>query len=232
MFLYCRNDGADDTVSVPLRGVGCFRQGAASATGYQGFPSPCGVWVVSSTDTTRTQTTRVSVPLRGVGCFRVRRKAWTSKRFPSPCGVWVVSKLSQMSRKHKRFRPLAGCGLFPGDDGRGAGGLGFRPLAGCGLFQGPQGRAQGILQKFPSPCGVWVVSADMKNGPTIGGFRPLAGCGLFQPFVSKIMSAGRFRPLAGCGLFLHGLKLSAMQKSFRPLAGCGLFPDGYRLLRR
>ena len=112
LFLYCRNDGADDTVSVPLRGVGCFRQGAASATGYQGFPSPCGVWVVSSTDTTRTQTTRVSVPLRGVGCFRVRRKAWTSKRFPSPCGVWVVSKLSQMSRKHKRFRPLAGCGLF------------------------------------------------------------------------------------------------------------------------
>ena len=69
LFLYCRNDGADDTVSVPLRGVGCFRQGAASATGYQGFPSPCGVWVVSSTDTTRTQTTRVSVPLRGVGCF-------------------------------------------------------------------------------------------------------------------------------------------------------------------
>ena len=57
-------------VSVPLRGVGCFRQGAASATGYQGFPSPCGVWVVS---------------LAKVNTYGLTIK------FPSPCGVRVVS---------------------------------------------------------------------------------------------------------------------------------------------
>ena len=63
------NKTVNKIVSVPLRGVGCFRQGAASATGYQGFPSPCGVWVVSYND------------------CAIQFEIW----FPSPCGVWVVS---------------------------------------------------------------------------------------------------------------------------------------------
>ena len=79
-------------VSVPLRGVGCFRQGAASATGYQGFPSPCGVWVVS---------------LAKVNTYGLTIK------FPSPCGVWVVSSEIELILIALGFRPLAGCGSFP-----------------------------------------------------------------------------------------------------------------------
>ena len=55
----------------------------------------------------------VSVPLRGVGCFRDFAKRPT---------------------EDDRFRPLAGCGLFPLDDATHQGPVGFRPLAGCGLF--------------------------------------------------------------------------------------------------
>ena len=69
----CFRDGADRPqmvcVSVPLRGVGCFRQGAASATGYQGFPSPCGVWVVSPTASCADGAISFR-PLAGCGLFR------------------------------------------------------------------------------------------------------------------------------------------------------------------
>ena len=39
--------------------------------------------------------------------------------FPSPCGVWVVS-LDEATAQEPvvSFRPLAGCGLFPGQDER------------------------------------------------------------------------------------------------------------------
>ena len=79
-------------VSVPLRGVGCFsgacrlsrrRAGFRPLAGCglfpciyirlpdgRGFPSPCGVWVVSRMGVLQMDYTKVSVPLRGVGCFR------------------------------------------------------------------------------------------------------------------------------------------------------------------
>ena len=79
------------------------------------------------------------------------------------------------------FRPLAGCGLFlktymvaiQGQVSVPLRGVGcfqsitnmiialtsFRPLAGCGLFPGVDGEWQLLAQKFPSPCGVWVVSS-------------------------------------------------------------------------
>ena len=103
--------------------------------------------------------------------------------------------------------------------------------------------------RFPSPCGVWVVSAmSALHTPFAAGFRPLAGCGLFQLLVQIICENQSFRPLAGCGLFPNytckivesngfpspcgvwvvsqrsrGLSLSST--SFRPLAGCGLFRE-------
>ena len=108
-FLQCKHKW----FSVPLRGVGCFRQGAASATGYQGFPSPCGVWVVSLERagyhvvvlvsvplrgvgcfffySCNCPADSVSVPLRGVGCFLLVSIFKIFGGFPSPCGVWVVS---------------------------------------------------------------------------------------------------------------------------------------------
>ena len=149
-------------------------------------------------------------------------------QFPSPCGVWVVSKLSQMSRKHKRFRPLAGCGLFRSRGISFAISITcFRPLAGCGLF--PSGRClrhglsgvsvplRGVgcfadnseksrrRELFPSPCGVWVVSMiaiGRRSRNTC--FRPLAGCGLFLVYGLVIMIWWVVSvPLRGVGCFLR-----------------------------
>ena len=78
-------------VSVPLRGVGCFRAYVMTRDTFLEFPSPCGVWVVSKYNR------------------HTRRTKW----FPSPCGVWVVSVgRCQQDADGRSFRPLAGCGLF------------------------------------------------------------------------------------------------------------------------
>ena len=69
LFLGQRGQGLRLIVSVPLRGVGCFCDKRCEACQYPEFPSPCGVWVVSS------------------WCFYPAG----SRAFPSPCGVWVVS---------------------------------------------------------------------------------------------------------------------------------------------
>ena len=126
---------AKKKVSVPLRGVGCFYAKHLILAIHNEFPSPCGVWVVS-----------------GGGS----RMNWMS-RFPSPCGVWVVSKISVINGLIQGFRPLAGCGLFlDGCYFTAAKGC-FRPLAGCGLFQLSNKDIKELFE-FPSPCGVWVVS--------------------------------------------------------------------------
>ena len=57
-------------VSVPLRGVGCFYCKAHVIDYENGFPSPCGVGVVS---------------------FWIPYLVNMILGFPSPCGVWVVS---------------------------------------------------------------------------------------------------------------------------------------------
>ena len=99
------------------------------------------------------------------------------------------------------FRPLAGCGLFPLFECkslkaavsvplRGVGcfdsvtwdkfsALGFRPLAGCGLFLAHRMRTL-KPRRFPSPCGVWVVSARSLNLMAILTVSvPLRGVGCF-----------------------------------------------------
>ena len=35
-------------------------------------------------------------------------------------------------------------------------------------------------KEFPSPCGVWVVSSRRRSYHKLCRFRPLAGCGLFR----------------------------------------------------
>ena len=86
-----------------------------------------------------------------------------------------------------------------------------------------------IPLEFPSPCGVWVVSAQRAvQGVTKCGFRPLAGCGLFPKTTRARISLPGFRPLAGCGLFLQSSSQEPDVFSFRPLAGCGLFPASIR----
>ena len=123
------------------------------------------------------------------------------------------------------FRPLAGCGLFPAMQARYWLMVSFRPLAGCGLFR-PRSATGSMPSRFPSPCGVWVVSVRALPPPrAIRGFRPLAGCGLFPKLATNKLSMMCFRPLAGCGLFLqikgnyfyHGVSV--------PLRGVGCFAD-------
>ena len=76
------------------------------------------------------------------------------------------------------------------------------PLRGVGCF--PMTWTVENINKFPSPCGVWVVSPYIyKDGIATGFPSP---CGVWV--VSKTHSRGSctagFRPLAGCGLFLAG----------------------------
>ena len=78
-------------VSVPLRGVGCFRDSAASIARSICFRplAGCGLFPVGS----KTDLERLRFrPLAGVGCFCDKRcEACQYPEFPSPCGVWVVS---------------------------------------------------------------------------------------------------------------------------------------------
>ena len=100
-------------VSVPLRGVGCFKMDNQYYI-VRGFPSPCGVWVVSGMHLRYDRCRGVSVPLRGVGCFWITGETRKHKEFPSPCGVWVVSirgarKTGEIIRVSV---PLRGVGCF------------------------------------------------------------------------------------------------------------------------
>ena len=86
-------------VSVPLRGVGCFLI-KINHPDVGGFPSPCGVWVVSG----------ISRRLCGSTSFRPL----------AGCGLFLVSAMTVENTSG--FRPLAGCGLFRGDNGFGSSG--------------------------------------------------------------------------------------------------------------
>ena len=54
--------------------------------------------------------------------------------FPSPCGVWVVSNCNNLDELKGGFRPLAGCGLFPGAEIVAPSSTVSVPLRGVGCF--------------------------------------------------------------------------------------------------
>ena len=143
----------------PLAGCGLFLLTLAGTFWAIGFPSPCGVWVVSAVTCAQAMPFSVSVPLRGVGCFDAyksnedRREVSVPLRgvgcfrsyntvnqyhlFPSPCGVWVVSHVEAKCHAEESVSvPLRGVGCFD-----------MRIAMSCALA-------------FPSPCGVWVVSGE------------------------------------------------------------------------
>ena len=123
------------------------------------------------------------------------------------------------------FRPLAGCGLFLCTHEKSRTRCRFRPLAGCGLFLESNGEFD-AYERFPSPCGVWVVSLLPQRRSGRYGFRPLAGCGLFPSGrCLRHGLSGVSVPLRGVGCFQYGYNKDTDYKSFRPLAGCGLFPS-------
>ena len=132
--------------------------------------------------------------------------------------------------------------------------LRFRPLAGCGLFPLAVFYPR-VFDVFPSPCGVWVVSNNLETSLETAGFRPLAGCGLFQMAQSTYNKNGwvsvplrgvgcfgrSFRvplnqlvsvPLRGVGCFYLLMPAQESVLGFRPLAGCGLFPGAGRGMPR
>ena len=168
-----------------------------------------------------------------MGCFNPIVGDIVILKFPSPCGVWVVSLQNSLSPQGASFRPLAGCGLFPrrlhGCDAE----ICFRPLAGCGLFPSRVLCSRWVIVsvplrgvgcfwvrithasnflRFPSPCGVWVVSFQWVKQNRRGGFRPLAGCGLFLFALLRMDGLVGFRPLAGCGLFRQSCTFFLVQQ--------------------
>ena len=148
------------------------------------------------------------------------------------------------------FRPLAGCGLFLCTHEKSRTRCRFRPLAGCGLFLESNGEFD-AYERFPSPCGVWVVSLLPQRRSGRYGFRPLAGCGLFPSGrCLRHGLSGVSVPLRGVGCFVGSnkmleviefpspcgvwvvspvrIRIASTMKCFRPLTGCGLFPKTTR----
>ena len=141
--------------------------------------------------------------MRGVGCFQGGDGCHGPPMCFRPlagCGLFPKTTRARISLPG--FRPLAGCGLFLQSSSQEPDVFSFRPLAGCGLFPASirkelnmekvsvplrgVGCFESLLcrsqkyKKFPSPCGVWVVSGTTGPRPTAHSFRPLAGCGLFR----------------------------------------------------
>ena len=146
-----------------------------------GFPSPCGVWVVSLMPELVKSAAEFPSPCGVWVVSLVKAQIEWVKEFPSPCGVWVVSirgarKTGEIIRVSV---PLRGVGCF--DFLRGGGAMPFVsvPLRGVGCFEWLMGFPTGW--RFPSPCGVWVVSyPPFLLSSFTTSFRPLAGCGLFR----------------------------------------------------
>ena len=118
-------------------------------------------------------------PLAGCGLFPEKRTGGiTMTTFPSPCGVWVVSPNRTGCVLLRGFRPLAGWGCFVEFTGVSLRRKVSVPLRGVGCFCGMTSpmillsvsvplRGVGCFDKrecyfdayrFPSSCGVWVVS--------------------------------------------------------------------------
>ena len=122
----------------------------------------------------------VSVPLRGVGCF---------------------GDENYKARFAAGFRPLAGCGLFPISWRFCQAGSSFRPLAGCGLFLLTLAGTFWAIG-FPSPCGVWVVSAvTCAQAMPFSVSVPLRGVGCFDAYKSNEDRREVSVPLRGVGCF-------------------------------
>ena len=146
-FHYREQQAQGIQVSVPLRGVGCFlHRIAAMQNAARRFRPLAGCRLFLLQARRLALGGVVSVPLRGVGCF--------------------PRKISKSLRTTKSLHPLAGCELFLRLTSSSTTGRSFRPLAGCGLF--PHSRwSNRATPQFPSPCGVWVVSAILyksRNG--------------------------------------------------------------------
>ena len=166
-------------VSVPLRGVGCF-----------------------SDKSIKPLVLSVSVPLRGVGCFPQSISQALQQLFPSPCGVWVVSNDRCNKTVNKIVSvPLRGVGCFKLLDM-----LDFLvgvsvPLRGVGCFSW-RWSDDGIHCRFPSPCGVWVVSSGTPTRHSSPIFPSPCGVWVVSYMADGVDENGCVSvPLRGVGCF-------------------------------
>ena len=147
----------------PLAGCGLFRPRSATGSMPSRFPSPCGVWVVSSGPIVAKMESWFPSPC---GVWVVSEMAdypTAVLEFPSPCGVWVVSIGGCMTKLSILVSvPLRGVGCFQQNRSDEKWANGFRPLAGCGSFLMKAYKAFD-RNMFPSPCGVWVVSRKHRK---------------------------------------------------------------------
>ena len=94
----------------------------------------------------------------------------------------------------------------------------------CGVWVvSPYIYKDGIATGFPSPCGVWVVSSSRVPGDGILWVSvPLRGVGCFDFPEYKLQ--GFWFP-SPCGVWVVSQQLACRGagQGFRPLAGCGLF---------
>ncbi len=144
------------------------------------FPSPCGVWVVSTQICDRLNAVKVSVPLRGVGCFERTYRCKNGVVVSVPLRGVGCFRDGGLSYSGARVSvPLRGVGCFRITPARSSRATGFRPLAGCGLFP----KTAIVRRRHHS-------------------FRPLAGCGLFPSAgVNKMLTGVVSVPLRGVGCF-------------------------------
>ena len=160
------------------------------------------MWVVS-TSVSATSTPTDFRPLAGCGLFLsdpvLRGCSLPRFRPLAGCGLFLFDY--GFPRLPLGFRPLAGCGLFPHDCRAVRSVSCFRPLAGCGLFLLYVDYRAGAA-KFPSPCGVWVVSTICVkiDGRYIVSV-PLRGVGCFLVSYLNGENAEVSVPLRGVGCF-------------------------------
>ena len=157
-------------VSVPLRGVGCFNPDRLQSVAKSSFRPLAGCGLFHQ-HRVRSPLRRVSVPLRGVGCFRdgADRPQMVCVSVPLR-GMGCFDMQMRHWEEIGSFRPLAGCGLFPAaivplfTES-----VVSVPLRGVGCFYDARHVHGGTW--FPSPCGVWVVSAKLHILSGVTGKR-------------------------------------------------------------
>ena len=198
-------------VSVPLRGVGCFKELVNRKTYTIRFPSPCGVWVVSLERAGYHVVVLVSVPLRGVGCFQGSGRScteWKDFRPLAGCGLFLYGEA--LHDAIEVSVPLRGVGCFP-TSGRSITPRGVSvPLRGVGCFS--TWIDKGVRYAFPSPCGVWVVSIITEQPTHKTQFPSPCGVWVVSRWFVSALSKASFRPLAGCGLFRQSCTFFLVQQ--------------------
>ena len=100
---------------------------------------------------------------------------------------------------------MRGVGCFRITPARSSRATGFRPLAGCGLFRA----AKCLLRwgaRFPSPCGVWVVSEEQSNDSKACAFPSPCGVWVVST-IESIESAAKPFP-SPCGVWVVSTKMN------------------------